>query len=69
MQLQIYLNKKSWILLLFLMAIVLTGCATVGAAAGGFTSLLGLLISGTFNVIGKALEIAGSLPKPPPGVF
>ncbi|MBI4309146.1 MAG: hypothetical protein HY591_02325 [Candidatus Omnitrophica bacterium] len=47
--------------LLAMMSMSLSGC-----------ELLGLpfhIVGGIFNFLGKAVAVANSLPKPPPGVF
>ena len=46
---------------LLLMALTLSGCSLL--------SLPGQIIGGTFDLLGQALNVAGSMPKPPPWVF
>lgn len=49
------------IILLCSVAFVLSGCTLL--------QIPGQLIGGTFSLLGKLLDIAKQLPKPPPGVF
>jgi hypothetical protein len=44
-----------------MMIVSLSGCALLQIPAK--------LIDGTFSLLGKALNLAGKLPKPPPWVF
>ena len=54
--------KKSLFALCLVMAVLtLSGCELL--------SLPGMIIGGTFDLLGKALSVADSLPKPPPWVF
>lgn len=57
--------KKSPLIFLIIFLIVcvfsLSGCALL--------EVPGLLIGGTFKLLGQLINLAGKLPKPPPGVF
>lgn len=46
---------------LLLLCVTQNGCALF--------QLPGQIIGGVFNLLGQALQVADSLPKPPPGVF
>ncbi|MCK5580091.1 MAG: hypothetical protein KAJ18_02335 [Candidatus Omnitrophica bacterium] len=62
--------KKIFLVSFCLISIVLlSGCATIGHGVGGLFSLLGTIVGGTFQLIGKALDIVAKMPKPPPGIF
>lgn len=47
--------------LLLMCMFSLSGCALL--------EVPGLLIGGTFKLLGQLINLAGKLPKPPPGVF
>ncbi len=49
------------IVLLLIGVFSLSGCASL--------EVPGLLIGGTFKLLGQLIGLAGKLPKPPPGVF
>lgn len=49
------------ILCLLVAAFILSGCSLL--------TLPGQIIGGTFDLLGKLLQVADGLPKPPPGVF
>lgn len=56
-------QRKTIILFACLIVLCLTqsGCQLL--------SLPGQIIGGVFGLLGKALQVADGLPKPPPGVF
>ncbi len=56
-------QRKTNILFICLIVFCLTqtGCQLL--------SLPGQIIGGTFGLLGKVLQVADGLPKPPPGVF
>ncbi|VAW17245.1 hypothetical protein MNBD_BACTEROID05-379 [hydrothermal vent metagenome] len=57
------MNKKHIFFLMVLCVIVfsLSGCSLLQAPL--------TLVGGTFKLLGKLLNLAGSLPKPPPWIF
>lgn len=52
------------LLLLIILSVVCLSCSGCALLTLPFQ-----VIGGTFQLLGKALAIADSLPKPPPGVF
>lgn len=56
-------SRKSIILFICLILFCLTqsGCALF--------ALPGQIVGGVFGLLGKILQVADGLPKPPPGVF
>jgi hypothetical protein len=53
--------KIHLLILVSFLCITLSGCALL--------QVPGQLIGGTFSLLGKVLDIAKAMPKPPPGVF
>ncbi len=49
------------VILVIVMCVTLSGCQLLALPAQ--------IIGGTFDLLGKALQVADALPKPPPGLF
>ncbi len=59
--------NKTWVLMaiVLVLCLSLSGCALLTMPF----QLLGGIFGGIFNLLGKALSVADSMPKPPPWVF
>jgi len=54
-------KKTIWLLLLVFLVMTQSGCTLL--------QIFPALIKGGFDILGKLLDIAQKLPKPPPGVI
>ena len=57
----VFLNRWAKLLLLVIFCVGLSGCELF--------SLPGQLIGGIFGLLGQAVQVAGSMPTPPPWMF
>ena len=62
-------NRYIYFIIFVFFICLISGCATLGQAAGGLFSGVGYIIGGTLKLVGKVFDLIGKLPMPPPGVF